>query len=279
MRLFKEVAIIGPGLIGGSIALAIKEKKISLRVTAVSRHKKTIDLARKLKAIDSGSRSLSIVKSADLLILAVPVETILRLADALKGLLPQDCIVVDVGSSKKKIVAKLQRLFPFYIGAHPLAGSQNQGIKNARADMFKGSLCVLTPTARTKPVVLDKVSRMWKMFGARVALLSPKEHDRILAMVSHLPHCVSFALMAALPKGHLKYASSGLRDTTRIAGSDAGLWVDIFLSNRENMLKAIAVFQKKLEAVKKAIRSKDRAVLIRRLTQSNRKRRLLAGDA
>ena len=277
MRLFKEVAIVGPGLIGGSIALALKRKKIALRVIAVSRHKKTISLARKLKAIDAGSRDLSAVRNADLIVLAVPVKTILKIADDLRGLLRRDCIVIDVGSSKDKVVSKLQRMFPFYVGAHPLAGSQKQGIQNARAEMFKDSLCVLTPTAKTKQVALDKVSRMWEMLGARVVSLAPKEHDRILAMVSHLPHCVSFALMASVPKGDLKYASSGLRDTTRIAGSDAGLWADIFLTNRRNMLKAIAAFRKELGSVEKSIRSNNRSFLMKRLTRAGGKRRLLTG--
>jgi len=276
MRLFKEVAIIGPGLIGGSLALALKRKRLAVKVIAVSRRQRTIALARKIKAIDAGSRDLGSVKNADLIIIATPVNTILKLADTLKGIIRQDCMVMDVGSSKEKIVAKLENLFPYYVGTHPLAGSQKQGISSARPDMFRDSLCILTPTKKTSPRALRKIKKLWRMLGARTISLTPAQHDKTIAMVSHLPHSVSFALIGAIPKDYLKYGASGLQDTTRIAGSDSVLWTDIFLSNRKNILKAIALFEENLARIKKAIQKNNPKLLKRKLRQAQEKRDLFA---
>jgi len=269
------VAIIGPGLIGGSIGLALKRKRIALKVIGISRRQKTITLAKKLKAIDSGSRDIRIVKDADLIILATPVHTILRLADILKKIAREDAIIMDVGSSKEEIVARFQKLFCRYIGAHPLAGSEQQGVASASPCMFKNSLCVLSVNRKTDPSALRKITGLWRLLGARTVLLSPASHDKIMAMVSHLPHSVSFALMGTVPQGYLKYAAGGLRGTTRIAGSDSILWTDIFLSNRKNILKAISAFENNLAGIKKAIQKNNRNLLERKLRQARERRELL----
>jgi len=274
MRLFKEVVIVGPGLIGGSIALGLKRKKIAGRVTGISRRQRTIALAKKIKAIDRGSRDLRLSKDADLVVLAAPVDAILKIAERLKGIIRKDCIVIDVGSSKEKIVKKLQNLFPLYLGTHPLAGSQHQGIASASQDLFCGSLCVLTPTKKTHPRVLRIIEKFWRSLGARVVFLTPAYHDKAIAMVSHLPHSVAFALMAAIPGNYLKYGSSGLSDTTRIAGSDSALWADIFLSNRKNILGSIGIFQKNLFKIRTAINRGDRKALLKVLKAAQVKRNL-----
>ena len=205
MKPFKRIAIIGTGLIGGSIALDIKRKKLASCVVGVSRRKKSLAQALKIKAIDRGSQKLGIIKGADLLILAAPVETIINMAEQISAIIGPDCIVIDVASTKEDVVSCLGKIFPKYIGTHPLAGSEKQGIENAAAGIFEGSLCVLTPVKNTDPQVTSKIAAFWKKLGARTALVPPGEHDRILSFTSHLPHACAFSLINAHPEIYLKF--------------------------------------------------------------------------
>ena len=275
MKLFNKVAIVGTGLIGGSMALAIKKNGLAHRVIGVSRHKTTLIWARKSHAIDKGSQDLSIIKDADLVILATPVKTILNLADTILKFIKKDCIVTDVGSAKLEIVSKLGKIFPNYVGSHPLAGSEKSGITNASRGIFKNSLCILTPTKNTTPKALKKIKNLWKQLGAGVVFLSPDTHDRILSFVSHLPHVIAFSLIDTIPHKYLKFAAAGLKDTTRIALSDNRLWADIFLSNQRNILKSIESFQDKLSGIKSAINKRDEKTLIKILEKAKGKREIL----
>jgi prephenate dehydrogenase len=275
MKLFKKVAIVGLGLIGGSLALAIKQKKIADEIIGVSRRKKTIELARKSRIIDKGYQDIRSIAEADLVVLAAPVCTILDLAKVVSKVVNQDCIVTDVGSTKKEIVARLQKLFRNYVGAHPLAGSEKKGVVNADPDIFKNSLCILTPTSKTNPRALKKIKTLWNQLGAKTIFLSASNHDRILSFVSHLPHATVFSLVNSIPRSFLKFASSGLRDTTRIAASDSSIWENIFLSNRKNILKAIDTLQDHLLLLKSAIRKKDQRLLNKILRLANKKREAL----
>ncbi len=275
MALFKKVAIIGTGLIGGSAALAMKKKKLARRIVGVSRHKSSLIQAKRAHIIDEGSQDLSVIRGADLLIFATPVNTILKLAPLAAKIIHKDALVTDVGSTKEEIVLKLSRIFPNYIGSHPLAGSEKRSVKNAQIDMFKDSICILTPTKGTSVKALRKTSAMWKKLGAKVLLLSPDIHDEILASVSHLPHAIAFSLIGAVPDKHLKFGASGLKDTTRIALSDSTLWADIFLSNRKNMLNAIKLFKGNLSKLSLALEKEDRGSLIRILKKAQRKREVL----
>jgi prephenate dehydrogenase len=271
-KLFNKVAIIGTGLIGGSIALDIKRRKLANKVIGVSRRKKSLLLAKKLGAIDYGSQEIDIIKGADLVIMATPVSTILNLSNLISKSLTRDCLVTDVGSTKKEIVAKLEKVFPYYVGSHPLAGSEKRGVVNACANIFKDSLCILTPTKNTDPKALSKIKKLWTQLGAKVKFLSPDEHDKILSFVSHLAHIVAFSLIDIIPRQYLKFASNGLKDTTRIAASEAHLWVDIFLSNQKNTLKTIELFQHNLSRLKSAIKKRDRKLLSEILSQAKNKR-------
>ncbi len=275
MRLFNKVAIIGTGLIGGSMALAIKKNGLAHQIIGVSRHKNTLIWARKSRVIDKGSQDLSIIQDADLVVLATPVNTILKLADTVVKFINKDCIVTDVGSTKKEIVSKLSKIFPNYVGSHPLAGSEKCGITNVQADIFKDSLCILTPTKNTPPNALKKIKSLWNQLGARVVFLDPDTHDRILSFVSHLPHAIAFSLIGTAPDKYLKFGANGLKDTTRIALSDSRLWVDIFLSNRKNMLKSIESFQNNLSRIKSAINKRDEKTLIKILKKAKAKREIL----
>jgi len=275
MRLFNKVAIIGTGLIGGSLALLIKKNGLARKIVGVARHKASLDLALKMQAIDRGSLSLDIIKGADLIVLATPVDLIISQRNRLLKIVSSDCIVTDVGSTKGKIVSFLEKDFENYIGSHPLAGSDKRGIKNARQDIFKKSVCILTPTKRTQKLALEKIKRLWLAAGARVILLSPEAHDSALSFSSHLAHIVAFSLINSIPSGLLKLSSGGLRDTTRIASSSPELWQSIFLTNSKNTLKAVAVFEKNLNKIKTAIRNNDKKSLTDILRQAQKKRTLI----
>ncbi|MDD4938764.1 MAG: prephenate dehydrogenase/arogenate dehydrogenase family protein [Candidatus Omnitrophica bacterium] len=275
MRLFNKVAVIGTGLIGGSMALAIRKKGLAGEVVGVSRHKETLALAKKIGAIDKGSRELSIIRGADLVIFAAPVKTILSLADKARGFIPKEAIVTDVGSTKKQIAAKLEKIFPNYAGGHPLAGSEKRSIANINAEMFKDSLCILTPREKTSPGALRKIKRLWNALGAKVYMMSPGRHDEILSFVSHLPHAVAFSLAGSVPRKYMKFSASGLKDTTRVALSDPRLWTDIFLSNKRNMLKSIKAFEDNLSKIRSAIEKNDEGGLLEILLKEKKKRETL----
>jgi prephenate dehydrogenase len=275
MKLFKKVAIVGTGLIGGSIGLAIKKNMLADEVVGISRHKKNLLLAKHRGIIDSGSKDADIIKGADLVILATPVDRIIKFAPIISRMVKKDCIVTDVGSTKKEIVEALEKFFPSYLGSHPLAGSEKRGVSNAQADLFRGTLCILTPTKKTKPDTLLKLEKFWKMLGAKVIFLSTETHDKILSFVSHLPHVVAFSLIDSIPKQYLGFSPSSLKDTTRIAASDSEIWADIFLSNRKNMLKTIGLLQNNLSRIKHAIDKKERHLLTKILKEAKKRREAL----
>ncbi|MBM3255834.1 MAG: prephenate dehydrogenase [Candidatus Omnitrophica bacterium] len=275
MKLFNKAVIVGTGLIGGSIALGLKKKALAGEVIGISRSQKTLSLAKKRKAIDKGSLDLHIAKGADLLIFATPPSTVLKLAPAIAKIISRDCIVSDASSTKEEIVRKLEKIFKRFVGAHPLAGSEKQGIKHACAGIFKGSLCILTPTPNTDQGAIKKIKSLWLSLGSRVAFLSPAKHDRALSLVSHLPHVTAFATIGTIPVDNLKFAASGLRDSTRLASSDSRLWADILLSNKKNILKDISSFGNNLARIKSAIKRNDVKSLARILQAAKHKREIL----
>lgn len=269
MRLFNKVAIIGVGLIGGSIALAMKKKRLADEIIGVSRHEKTLSSAKEKGAIDTGSQDLNAISDADLVILSAPVGTILDLAPRISEIIRADCIVCDVGSTKEEIVIKLDRIFPNYVGAHPLAGSEKQGVLNSKAEIFEGTLCIVTPTKKTNTQALLKIEKLWRGIGVKVIKLPSDIHDRVVSYISHLSHIVAFSLVSAVPGGYLRFASTGFKDTTRIALSEAQLWSDIFLSNQKNILQAIDSFQGNLSKIRTAIAKKDKEALDRFLKRAS----------
>ena len=223
-------------------------------------------------AIDEGSQDIGIIRGADLVIVAVPVNAVLKLAPEIAKIIDPGCIVSDVASTKQKIVGKLDRVFLRYVGAHPMAGSEKRGIANSDDRMFQGSACILTPTPKTDKKALAKIRKLWTCLGAGVVTIPASVHDKALSFVSHLPHIVAFSLINTVPAQYLKFASSGLRDTTRIAASDSEIWSDIFLTNRGNILAAIELIQKNLASIKKAIASGDTSSLDSILKTAKKKR-------
>jgi len=275
MKLFAKVAIVGLGLIGGSIALGIKQKKLAGKIIGVSRRKRTLLLAKKYKAVDIAAQDLEVIRDADLVILATPIDIIIKLSKKISKIVRKDCIVTDVGSTKKKISGHLSKIFPNYIGSHPLAGSEKAGITHASPEIFKHSLCILTPGKNTKAVIVRKIKRLWKELGAKTVSLSPQEHDKIISFTSHLAHIVAFALTGTIPKKYLGLGASGLKDTTRIAASDSKLWTGILLTNQDNLAKAINLFERQLRMIKEAIKGGNAKELGLLLQQAQEKRKAL----
>jgi len=275
-RLFNKVAIIGVGLIGGSLGMVIKKKGLARQVMGLARRSRTIREAIRQRAVDKGTLDFkTAIQEADLVVLATPVETIISSVSKIKKFLKKGCIVIDVGSCKKKIVEVLERKLPkgiAFVGTHPLAGSEKKGVNFAQANLFEDTLCLLTPTSKTKVLALKKIKKLWQAVGAEVEILKPDTHDKILATVSHLPHVLAFSLIKSIPAGHLPFSPRSLKEITRIASSDPVLWKDVFFNNSGNVLKAIRDFQTRLNELKKSIARRDAAGTLRFLQQAKQKR-------
>jgi prephenate dehydrogenase len=262
--MFKKVAIIGVGLIGGSIGLALKKKRISRQILGVCRHQSSINKAKRVRAIDQGSLDYkSAVQDAELIILASPVGQIIKTARVISPYLKKGCIVTDAGSTKEELVRRIEKIIPrgcYFVGAHPLAGSEKRGVDVARADLFKGAICILTKTAKTNLSALRKMAKFWQLLGSRIKILTPREHDRVVAEISHLPHLAATQLIEVAQRS-LTFAARGFFDTTRIASSDAEIWTDIFLTNKRFIIQAIDRYVSRLKQVRGLIRKDDRRKL------------------
>jgi prephenate dehydrogenase len=271
MTLFKKVTIVGIGLLGGSLGLAIKKKKLAGSVVGFFRHKDKIRQALQMGILDAGTDDFrEAIRESDFIILASPVSDIIKRLRELKKLEIQ-ALVTDIGSTKSEIVKTSRGLN--FIGSHPLAGSEKSGMAHARGNLFKGSLCLLTPPHEVSSLSLAKLSRFWKCLGTKTIVLSCDEHDRILAFVSHLPHVAAFALMKTIPNKTLSFAAGGLKDTTRIALSNPKIWNDILLSNKKRVLKSIKAFEETLAEIKKALLENDTSKLTSLLAQAQKKRK------
>lgn len=275
MPMFKKAVIIGTGLIGASLGLDLKKRRLAAQITGISRRKKNAEFSKKIGSIDHVTTSLDAVRDADLVILATPVDLIIDIGLKISKKIKQGCIVIDVGSSKEKIVSRLSRTIPNFIGCHPLAGSEKRGALNLQSGIFDGSVCIIAPDDLTNKVALNKIKTLWKKLGSKIVIFTPKKHDQVLALISHLPHLVAFSLMKAIPNKILKFGAGGLKDSTRIAASDPELWSQIFLSNRVNLLGAIGAFQKELATVKLALKNRDKKHLTNILGFARDKRKKL----
>lgn len=274
--LFRKVTVVGIGLLGGSIALSLKKNHLAREVVGVSRRQAALNFALKNKIIDHGTNDIiKAVDNADLVILATPIQTILSLLVSLGSRLKRGCIVTDVGSTKSSIVAAAQKHLPnhvFFVGGHPLAGSEKKGIEFSDATLFNQSFCLLTPTDKTNKDAFEKVSEVWTRMGCTVKSVSPDEHDSILAYTSHVPHLLAYGLIDAIPSGYLTYGATGLKDTTRIAGSNPQLWNDVCMQNSKNVLKSLDETIKVLSAYRKAICAGDEGALTESFQRAKEKR-------
>lgn len=240
-----RIAIYGPGLIGGSIALALRRHAPTTHLTIWGRNADTLTEITRLGLADSVHTDAGAAAAdADLLILCTPVGVMPELAAAIAPLLKSNAVITDAGSVKSIVVEKLTPLFGSrFVGGHPMAGSERSGLSAARADLFQGAPCILTPDQKTLPEAQQIVTDFWTSLGAQVSMMSPPDHDRLVARISHLPHALAFALVnlitESLPKDASLLAGGSFRDGTRVAASDPGLWNGIFSENRVEVAMAL----------------------------------------
>ena len=257
----KRLSMLGVGLLGGSIGLAVKRAVTGCKVIGYGHRAETLDEALKTGAIDEASQSVEqAVAGADLVILCTPVGIFEQILTAIASALAPGAIVTDVGSTKRSVVAAAERLVPArttFVGSHPMAGSEKRGVRFATADLFQGAVCITTPTASTPSGALARVERFWESLGMHLVRLSPAEHDRRLADVSHLPHALAAALVSVQDGGSLPLAGKGFLDATRIAAGDPGLWRDIFLDNRDNLRDSLRRFRARLDALESSLGAGD----------------------
>jgi prephenate dehydrogenase len=273
---FDSVTIIGVGLIGGSLGLALKKKGAARKVIGVGHRESSMRRALERGAIDESHLHIEdAVADSDWVVLAASVGLIPEHGRRAAARMKSGSILSDVGSTKELICAELEKVARddlSVIGMHPLAGSERRGIEAARADLFESTVCILTPGARSKPQDVEKVSQIWQALGAKVHMLTPHEHDRLLAGASHLPHVVAAALLNSLPEDCLPFGAGGLRDMTRIASGDPDLWRDICAANRRRIVEAIERFQEEAERFQRALTAEDDE-LVRNLLNAAKQRR------
>jgi len=282
---FHKAAVVGAGLIGGSIGMALRRLQLAGHVAAVARSDETLRLAIARGAADTATSALSeAVAGADLVVLAAPVSLIIEHLGLLADAAEPDALVTDVGSVKAPIVAAAEKMLPHpqrFVGGHPLAGSERKGISAARPDLLEGATWVLTPTAGTAEATLVKIQDLVLRLGARPLLLSPEEHDELVARTSHLPHIVAAALVnvvAACAKERaetIEVVGQGFRDTTRVAAGDASLWADIALANADDLLAALSEMKAGLDELAAALSARDRQQLERLLGRAQSAREKL----
>lgn len=276
MALFHQVSIIGVGLMGGSAAKAIRKKRLARKIVGFFRNKQKQKRALSSGIVDEGFFSLKeSVKNSDLIILAVPIHHIIRFMAKLKNIADKNAVIIDMGSEKSSVTKAAQQFRLNFVGTHPLTGSEKKGADYSLETLFNNSCVILTPTKKTSLQALRKVRKFWTGLNAKVAVLSPDLHDTILAHTSHLPHVVAFSLMNAIPEKYLSFAATGLKDTTRIALSDASLWADILSYNRKHVLRSIARFQRALGEMKHTLERKHPQRLMSMLHTAQRKRQTI----
>lgn len=278
-RPFRRVAIYGVGLLGGSIGAALRSRFPEIEVVGVGRSETKLHAAidrGQLTAATTDQREAA--GTCDLLIFCTPVNEIPTGVTFIADACRPGTLITDVGSTKSMICEELYELTGDrveFVGAHPIAGSDKTGAEHARADLFEGRMCVVTPRPNNSRAAVNRVVAFWQSVGLKVTLMSPAEHDAALSVTSHLPHLVAAALAQQLAPSLVPFAATGFRDTTRIAAGSPELWTAIFQSNKASVLDALTRFQSTIELYRAAIDSSDERQLARLLTEARYCRQLL----
>ncbi|MGB9081263.1 MAG: prephenate dehydrogenase/arogenate dehydrogenase family protein [Desulfuromonadaceae bacterium] len=269
--MIERLAIIGVGLIGGSLVRALREAGAVGSVVGIGRSRPNLEEALSLGICDEITQDpASGVRDADVVFISVPVCAIPGVVAGIAPALTPGCIVTDGGSVKTAIVSECEALMPagcFFVGGHPIAGTEHTGAAASFATLYRGRRCILTPTERTDAAALELVSRLWRLAGADVCYMEPGHHDRIFAEISHLPHMAAYALVHAVGTADvegenvLSYTAGGFRDFTRIASSDPAMWRDIALMNRSALLQSIDGFSASMAELRRRIEAGDGAGL------------------
>ena len=280
MRTWNTVAIIGVGLIGGSIGLALRERGLASRVVGIGRRKDSLEKALARGCVTVITTSIAEgVNQAELVVVCSPVGSIAEHVREACEHCGERCVVTDAGSTKGQIVAQVEAALAerigdrvAFVGSHPLAGSEQSGPESADGALFKDRVVVITPTKASRSDAVAAVEEFWQSLGARTVQMTPHVHDEALACTSHLPHLVASALAAATPEKLLPLTASGWQDTTRIAAGDAELWRQILLANRDSTLKGLADFETVLNKFRTALETADGALLAELLAEGKRRR-------
>jgi cyclohexadieny/prephenate dehydrogenase len=280
---FARVAIVGLGLIGSSVARAVRQAMPTVRLTGHDADPAVRAAAIRLGLVDDvADQGGAAVTDADLVVLCVPVGAIGAVAVELAADLPADAIVTDVGSCKTEVARALAEAIPHVtvVPAHPVAGTERSGPEAGFATLFAGRWCILTPAADADPAAVARVAEFWRRLGADVETMTPEHHDRVLAVTSHLPHLIAYSIVgtasdleAVTESEVIKYSAGGFRDFTRIAASDPTMWRDVFLSNREAVLEMLGRFSEDLAQLQRAIRWGDGNALFDLFTRTRAIRR------
>lgn len=276
------VAIVGVGLIGASIGLALRARKKASRIIGIGRRPTSLRKAKQVGAVTETTTDLAAgVRDANWIIVCTPVESVVDFVRSAAEQAPAGVILTDVGSTKEAICQGADQALAdlpgkFFVGSHPMAGSEKTGPQFGRADLFHKRTVILTPTSASHPAAVKKVTAFWKALGAKTFSMTPAEHDAAVAGISHAPHVIASALAAATPENELPLAAGGFADSTRIAAGDVELWRQILLGNGGRTLQALARFEKVLSDFRAALEANDARRLCELLEAGKRRRDALA---
>ena len=279
---FRKITIVGVGLLGGSLGLAIKKRRLARQVAGFVRRAASVSECKRRRAVDVCTRDLvEAVADADLIILCTPLLQMRGLVKQMLPTLKRGAIVTDVGSVKGTVVKELETMVAraggHFIGSHPMAGAEKTGVNAARADLFVNSACVVTPTRKSNRAALRKVERFWKAIGGRVMRLTPEAHDVFVSRSSHLPHLTAatlanLVLHPAQPKQQAALCATGFRDTTRVASGSPEMWRDIALTNRRNLARAVDALISDLRKVNGLLKRADATAIAKFFQQAKQRR-------
>ena len=282
--MFKKVCIIGCGLIGSSIARAIKKNNLSTKIVSSNRSDTTNKKVIKLNIVnDSSSDTKKMVEESDLIIIATPLSSYKSLIFKIKNSLKNGAILTDVGSVKEKAISLIEKNIPknvSWISSHPIAGTEESGPEAGFSELFKDRWCIITPSSQAKKRDIKLLRNFWKKIGSRVDIMDAKQHDYILSITSHIPHLIAYNIVNMTlnikkkqKQEIVKYSAGGLRDFTRIAASNPIMWRDIFIQNRKNASMMIDKFIENLRDLKKAIKNKNEKKLEKIFTKTKKIRK------
>ena len=282
--LFARIALIGFGLIGGSIARAARSQGLAGKIVTTARSPATRARVKELRIVDHVfETNAEAVKDADLVILCIPVGACGPVAKEIAPYLKPGAIVSDVGSVKGAVVQEMAPHLPkdvHFVPAHPVAGTEHSGPDSGFAELFVNRWCILTPPAGTDPAAVQKLQAFWAGIGAKVEVMTPDHHDLVLAITSHLPHLIAYTIVGTADELEqvtssevMQFSASGFRDFTRIAASDPTMWRDVFLANKEAVLEMLGTFNEDLSKLTRAIRRGDGDALFEHFTRTRAIRR------
>jgi prephenate dehydrogenase len=286
---WKKVTLAGVGLLGGSLGLALKQRKLADLVVGFVRRKESINECESHGAVDSATLDLhEAISGAELVVLCTPIAKMKSLVKQMRPALAKGAIITDVGSVKASVVDDLEepvaKMGGKFIGSHPMAGAERMGVAAARGDLFNNAVCVVTPTSKSDKSDIEKVEELWKSVGARTLRMSPDLHDELVSRSSHLPHVLAATLANAVldPKQRKQQAAlcaNGFRDTTRIASGSPEMWRDIALANRENLISALDSFVEDLQELRGLLKSKNEKAITKFFETAKKRRDEWVGKA